>query len=182
MLKLGPLRLHWSLLLGAALFCTAQPRPGLLLGYAAVLLVHLAGHALAAGGAGVRGVALHGLGGELILDRELPPLARSISALAGPLAQLAALGAALAAGALLHPTAQAAQDLLDALGRRNLVVLLLNLIPMRPLDGAEGWRIFQRLLMRRLTTVPQREMPISREVRKEVSELLEKIRGSTKVR
>jgi hypothetical protein len=36
--------------------------------------------------------------------------------------------------------------------------------------------------MRRLTTVPQREMPISRDVRKEVSELLEKIRGSTKVR
>jgi Zn-dependent protease len=102
--------------------------------------------------------------------------------LAGPLAQLAALGGALAAGALLHPSTPAAQDLLDALGGRNLVVLLLNLIPMRPLDGAEGWRIFQRLLMRRLTTVPQREMPISREVRKEVSELLEKIRGSTKVR
>ena len=182
MLKLGPLRLHWSLLLGAALFCTAQPRAGLLLGYAAVLLVHLGGHALATFGAGVRLVAVNGLGGELLLDRDLLPIQRSISALAGPLAQLAAFCGALTMGALLHPSTPAAQDLLDALGRRNLIVLLLNLIPLRPLDGAEGWRIFQRLLMKRLTTVPQRELPVSRDVRNEVSELLEKIRGSTKVR
>src|SRR5438067_11719095 len=103
MLKLGPLRLHWSLLLGAALFCTAQPRAGLLVGYAAVLLVHLAGHALATSGAGVRMVTVNGLGGELLLDRDLPPMPRSISALAGPLAQLAMTGGALIAGALIHP-------------------------------------------------------------------------------
>ena len=47
MLRLGPLHLHWSLLLGATLFCAAQPRPLLLLGYAAVLLAHVAGHAAA---------------------------------------------------------------------------------------------------------------------------------------
>jgi Zn-dependent protease len=178
MLKLGPLHLHWSLLLGAAIFCTAQPRPGLLLGYAAVLLVHLAGHALASRGASVRGVAVHGLGGELLLDHEMPPLRRSIVALAGPLAQLAALAGAV----MLHPSTAAALDLVDALGRRNLVVLLLNLIPLRPLDGAEGWRILQRLVMKRLTTVPKSELPVSRDVSKEVASLLEKIRGSTKVR
>jgi stage IV sporulation protein FB len=178
MLKLGPLHLHWSLLLGAALFCTAQPRPGLLLGYAAVLLVHVAGHALASRGASVRGVALHGLGGELLLEREMPPVQRSICALAGPLAQLAALAGAV----MIHPSTVLAQDLADALGRRNLVVLLLNLIPLRPLDGAEGWRIFQRLLMKRLTTVPRSDLPVSRDVSSEVTKLLEKIRGSTKVR
>jgi Zn-dependent protease len=179
MLRLGPLHLHWSLLLGAALFCTAQPRPGLLLGYAAVLLVHLTGHALASGGA--RGVVLHGLGGELLLDRELPPLRRSVCALAGPLAQLLALAGALVASAALHPSTPVAHDLIDALVRRNLVVLLLNLIPLRPLDGAEAWRIFGRLRLR-LRRPTQRDLPVSRDVRKEVSELLQKIRGSTKVR
>jgi len=121
---------------------------------------------------------VHGLGGELLLDHEMPPLRRSICALAGPLAQLAALAGAV----MLHPSTAAALDLVDALGRRNLVVLLLNLIPLRPLDGAEGWRIFQRLVMKRLTTVPRSELPVSREVSKEVASLLEKIRGSTKVR
>ena len=47
MLRLGPLRLHWSLLLGAALFCALEPRPLLLLGYLAVLFAHVAGHGLA---------------------------------------------------------------------------------------------------------------------------------------
>src|SRR5436189_6349726 len=94
MLRLGPLRLHWSLLLGAALFCTLQPRPLLLLGYAAVLLIHLTGHAMAA--PGVRGVPIHGLGAEI--DCEQSPLRRSIRAWPGPLAEPAALLAA----SLLH--------------------------------------------------------------------------------
>jgi Zn-dependent protease len=172
MLKIGPLRLHWSLLLGAVLFCAAQPRPALLAGYLAVLLVHLLGHAVAAGRTGVRGFALHGLGGELLLEGDVAPLRRSFIALAGPAAQLALLAAALAV--------RASPDLYDAFTRRNLVVLLLNLIPIAPLDGKEAWRIFSRLRAARRQT--PRELPVSQQVRKEVSSLIEKIRGSTKVR
>src|SRR3954468_22054998 len=60
-LRLGPLRLHWSLLLGAALFCALEPRPLLLLGYAAVLATHVLGHALAVAGTRLRvtGLMLH---------------------------------------------------------------------------------------------------------------------------
>jgi Zn-dependent protease len=172
MLKVGPLLLHWSLLLGAVLFCAAQPRPALLAGYLAVLLVHLLGHALAAGRKGVRGFALHGLGGELLIEGDVAPLRRSLIALAGPAAQLALLAGALAV--------RASPDLYDAFTRRNLVMLLLNLIPIAPLDGKEAWRIFSRLRAARRQA--PRELSVSRQVRKDVSNLLEKIRGSTKVR
>src|SRR5262249_57512120 len=85
MLRVGPLRLHWSLLLGAALFCAAQPRPLLLLGYLAILAAHVAGHALAVTGAPLRveGVALHALGGELLGTGNVSPLRRSVIAACG---------------------------------------------------------------------------------------------------
>jgi len=182
MLRLGPLQFHWSLLLGAALFCTLEPRPLLLLGYAAILLVHVLGHALALFGTtlSVSGVMLHGLGGELLGEGDVPPLRKSVIALSGVLAQLALLGAALAAGNLLPP------DLAEAFIRRNGIVLLLNLIPLRPLDGAQAWRLIPRLRAasrRRKLRGPivVREGPVSRQVQGEVQALLDQIR-STKVR
>jgi hypothetical protein len=181
MLRVGPLHLHWSLLLGGLLFCAAQPRPLLLLGYAAVLLVHVAGHAFAIAGTrvGVTGVMLHGLGGELLGEGETTPLRRSVIALCGVLAQFALLLAALI---VTLPS-----DLHDAFIGRNGIMILLNLIPMRPLDGAQAWRIFGRLraAMRRARLkgpIVLREFPVSRDVKKDVAALLDKIRDSTKVR
>ena len=182
MLRLGPLQLHWSLLLGVALFCTLEPRPLLLLGYAAVLLAHVAGHALAILGTplSVHGVMLHGLGGELLGEGQVPPLRRSLVALSGVGGQLALLCAAL----LLAHALPA--DLSEAFVRRNGILLLLNLIPLRPLDGAQAWRLIPRLRQRARARKLQnrivvREVPVSRDVQKDVRELLEKIR-STKVR
>jgi stage IV sporulation protein FB len=183
MLKLGPLRLHWSLLLGAALFTALQPHPLLLLGYATVLFAHVTGHALAVAGTrlSVSGVMLHALGGELLGEGEVTPLRRSSIALAGVLAQVALMAGAALAVRHLPP------DLADALIRRNGIVLLLNLIPVKPLDGAQAWRLFPRLAAaNRARTlrgrIVVRDVPPSREVKKEVSDLLDKIRNSPKVR
>jgi Zn-dependent protease len=183
MLRLGPLRLHWSLLLGAALFCALEPRPLLLLGYAAVLLAHVAGHALAVAGTplDVTGLMLHGLGGELLGDGAVKPVRRSLIALSGVLGQLVLFGAAYYFRAELPP------DLAEAFVRRNGIVLLLNLIPLRPLDGAQAWQLFPRVraAARRRTLrgpIIERDVPISRDVQKQVSTLLDQIRDSTKVR
>lgn len=182
MLGIGPIKLHWSLLLGGLLFCAAQPDPLLLLGYAAVLLAHVAGHALAVAGTrlDVRGVMVHGLGGELLGEGDVSPVRRSMIALAGVLAQIALLCGALAAQEHLP------LELVDAFVRRNGIMLLLNLIPMRPLDGAQAWRIFPRLRARARAHKLQgpivvREPPIPRQVKQDVNELLDRIR-STKVR
>ena len=176
MLKLGPLRLHWSLVPGGALFCALQPDPWLAAGYAAVLLAHVLGHAIALIGTDlrVRGLVLHGLGGELTGDGEASPVRRSLVAAAGVAAQLALVLAALAFRGLLPV------ELGDALTRRNGLVLLLNLVPMKPLDGALLWRLPARLRAARRMKPP--DPPATRQVRGAVRDLLKEIRGSTKVR
>jgi hypothetical protein len=174
-LRLGPLRLHWSLLLGAALFCALQPGPLLLLGYAAVLLAHVLGHLLAVAGTRLRvdGVVLHGLGGELLGEGQVSPVRRSLIALCGVGAQAALL---LAAALLPMPG-----DLHDAFTRRNGVLLLMNLIPLKPLDGALAWKLPARLrVARRLRFRGQ--MRSSRAVQEDVADLLRRIRGSDRVR
>jgi Zn-dependent protease len=174
-LRLGPLRLHWSLLLGAALFCALQPRPLLLLGYGAVLLAHVLGHALGVAGTPLRvqGVLLHALGGELLGEGQVSPLRRSLIALCGVGAQ-----AALLLVALLVPMPD---DLREAFIRRNGVVLLLNLIPIRPLDGALAWKLPGRLRVARRLRF-RGAMRSSRAVQRDVADLLRRIRGSTRVR
>lgn len=171
MLRLGPLRVHWSLLLGAALFCALEPRPLLLLGYAAVIAAHVLGHALAVAGTRLRvdGVMLHALGGELLGEGEASLVRRSLIALGGVAAQ-----AALLAVAMLLPMPG---DLHDALTRRNGILLLMNLIPLKPLDGALAWKLPRRLRAARRLRF-RVEMRSSREVQKDVADLLRKIRGS----
>ena len=177
MLRLGPLRLHWSLPLGAALFAALTPRPLLFIGYAAVLLAHVTGHALAVLGTrlSVSGVLLHALGGELMGEGEATPLRRSVIAASGVGAQLLLLLAALAAGRFLPP------DLADALVRRNGIVLLLSLLPVRPLDGALAWKLPARLRSRPAPAESAALVDLSR-VHKDVSSLLDRIKDSTKVR
>ena len=169
MLRLGPVRLHWSLLLGGFLFCAAQPHPLLLAGYALLLLAHVLGHLLATAGTRLRvsGAMLHALGGELLGEGEVSPVRRSLIALSGVLAQLALLLLALR---LAMPA-----ELHDALTRRNGVMLLLNLVPLRPLDGAQAWRLPRRLLAARRARV-RPAAPSQRQVEKEVADLLSRIR------
>lgn len=169
MLRLGPVRLHWSLLLGGFLFCAAQPHPLLLLGYVLLLLAHLLGHLLATAGTRLRvsGAMLHALGGELLGEGEVSPVRRSLIALCGVLAQLALLLLALC---LAMPA-----DLHDALTRRNGVMLLLNLVPLKPLDGAQAWRLPRRLLAARRARF-RPAAPSQRQVEKEVADLLSRIR------
>jgi Zn-dependent protease len=175
MLRLGRLRLHWSLLLGAVLFCAAQPGLLLLAGYALVLAAHVAGHAIATAGAPLRveGVMLHALGGELLGTGEVAPVRRSLIAVCGVAAQALLLGAALF---LPLPG-----DLHEALTRRNGLMLLLNLIPVKPLDGALAWKLPQRLRAARRLKF-RGEMRSSRQVQQDVSDLLRKIRGNSRVR
>jgi Zn-dependent protease len=147
-----------------------------------VLAAHVAGHALLLIGTrlAVGGVMLHGLGGELLGEGEVTPLRRSLIALGGVLGQVALLCGALLAAHVLPP------ELSEAFVRRNGIMLLLNLVPMRPLDGAQGWRLIPRLRARARANrlrrpIVVRDVPVSGEVQKEVGDLIEKIR-STKVR
>ena len=115
---------------------------------------------------------LHALGGELLGEGSVPPVRRSLIALAGVAGQAALLVLAL--------LAQLPADLHEAFLRRNAVLLLLNLVPIRPLDGALAWKLPRRLRAAgRLSFGGEVRPP--QEVRKDVADLLRKIRGSSKV-
>jgi hypothetical protein len=164
--------LHWSLALGALLFCAAHPSWMLLFAFAAMIAVHALGHLALLLACGLRpsALVLHGLGAELpqpAATRERPtsPVESSLIAWGGVLAQ-----GLLIIYALWRPLPH---ELEMAFVRLNGLVLALNLLPVAPLDGAEAWRIFPRLRAR-----PRRAaLPDPRRVQKDVQELLKKIRN-----
>jgi Zn-dependent protease len=75
---------------------------------------------------------------------------RAAIAWGGVLAQLALLIPALAV-ALFLPAPQSAflAELLEAFTRTNAILIAFNLIPIKPLDGAEAWPLFGHLRRRR---------------------------------
>ena len=111
------------------------------------VLWHELGHALAVRRLklGESVIVLHGLGGVTRYKRTPEPREGLLVALAGP-------GIGLALAALLYPFAELAGGLLGwALGLAvtiNVLLNLLNLLPMMPLDGGQVLRF---ALMRRMT-------------------------------
>lgn len=171
-LSIGKLHLHWSLALGALLFCAARFSLLLFFGFAAMIAAHTVGHLAVLLACGLRPgpLVLHGLGGEFTpagpsRDHLPSPVESSAIAWGGVLAQAALIGFALLVR--LPP------ELGLAFVRLNGLALALNLLPVTPLDGAEAWRIFGRLRRR-----PRRAaLPDPRRVQKDVEELLKKIRN-----
>lgn len=139
----APIRLHWTFpaLLAAEALISGS---ALSLAYLACMLAHEVGHGVAARrlGGDVLAIDLWPVLGLCHLEGGLPPLSRSLVALAGPgvnLALFAAAQALLSLGPGLLP--RQLQTGASAVAVINLVFLPLNLLPVRPLDGAEGWRL-----------------------------------------
>lgn len=163
-LRLGRLRgvpvfAHWSALLGALFVSRFRWAPGAWVGFALLVLIHEAGHALLVRQVGGRALAieLHGFGGECRWTGEVTPLARAMVAWGGVLAQAVVLVATYAALAYFGPPADAfTADLAMAFTASNLWLIAFNLFPMRPLDGAEAWTIVP-LLRQRWATARARQ-------------------------
>jgi Zn-dependent protease len=146
-----PLRLHWTLPLGALLLSGGRLAPGLWVGVLVILLAHEAGHALLVRRVGLTnlGIDLTGIGGRCRFAGHATPRQRSIVAWGGVLVQLAILVPALAVSLFVDVPPGFAADLLHALTRANAILLAVNLLPVEPLDGAEAWRLFRHLRARR---------------------------------
>ena len=161
-----PLRLHWSVpvllvVIGYGLGRDTLPawvpdRSSTVYAAAAVLgavllagslLLHEAAHAVVARrrDIGVEDVTLWALGGVTRMGRPRTARVALAVALSGPLTSLVVGGAALGAGAGLHPLAGWALPaaLLAWLGWANLLLGVFNLLPAVPLDGG---RVLHALL------------------------------------
>ncbi len=139
-----PIRLHWSAAVGALIFGRFRFVPGFWLGFFGLILVHELGHLLLVRARKLRAleVVVHGFGGHCKHEAG-SPYDQAIIAWGGVLAQflilyiptriLLALGH-WPAGAWSH-------QLLGALLDTNLFLILFNLAPFPPLDGAWAWKL-----------------------------------------
>jgi hypothetical protein len=150
-LRGAPIRLHWTLPLGALAWSRFSFAPALWLAFAALILLHELGHALFVlkFRLGLSEIALHGFGGYCRHERSGSRFEESAIAWGGVLAQLALfVGVEVAVAALGPPTtpytAQAVYVFTDA----NLWLIALNLIPIEPFDGGKAWPLVGMLLAR----------------------------------
>lgn len=147
----APIRLHWSLLLGLVFVSGLSFDPGRWLGYVLVVLLHELGHAALAKRyrMQVLEVMLHGMGGHCRYAGAPSPWQRAVIASGGVLAQLVVLAVALPLSYVLVEGWLTA-GLFSALVRTNIVLMVVNLIPIAPLDGAEIAKLPAMIRGRRL--------------------------------
>lgn len=151
-LRGAPIRIHWTTPLGALVFGRLEWVPGFWLGFVALVLVHELGHALVVRATGHRVVAVdvHGLGGVCHWEGDATPLARASIAWGGVWGQLALLAVTVVALlAFGRPASPFTAELVAAFTTTNLALMAINLMPIRPLDGAEAWALPRLLWARR---------------------------------
>ncbi len=150
-LRSAPVRLHWSVPLGAVVFGGFRWAPGFWLGFVLLLLAHELGHALMVRRqrAEVVSVDVHALGGACHWSGSPSAIGRAWIAWGGVLAQLVVLVVAFTLTRFVPPSTPFSAELAEAFLRANLILMALNLLPVPPLDGAEAWRLPKLLLERR---------------------------------
>lgn len=140
-----PIRFHWSTALGAFFFGGYRFAPAFWLAFVLLVLVHELGHALLARrlGHAPLGIEVTGFGGLCRWDgRRATELHRTLVAWGGVLAQGVLLAFTYAYSALAGPPETNAEyQIVSAFTRTNLHLILLNLLPFPPLDGAQAWQI-----------------------------------------
>lgn len=138
-----PVRLHWTAPIGLYIF--GGGRWWGALGALILILAHELGHAWMVRRFGLRatGVLLHGFGGECRYEGAATAREDALIAWGGVMAQGLLLAGALLYGALAGPPVGAADAILrDTFVQWNVYLIVLNLLPMEPLDGARAWRAF----------------------------------------
>ncbi len=148
----APVRLHWTLPLGALVLGHGRFAPGYWLGFVLIVLIHEMGHALVVRRSGHRVVSIdvHALGGVCRWAGDATPIESARVAWGGVQAQMVALVIAAGATRVLGPPPTAfTADLAGAFIYTNLWLIAINLIPVPPLDGAEAWKLPGLLRARR---------------------------------
>lgn len=143
-----PVRLHWTLPLGALIFGGSLLAPAFWLGFVLLVLAHELGHALIVMKLRHRVMAIDvtGFGGMCRWSGAATPLERSLIAWGGVAAQAALLVVALVLSVTVPGLGRGwTAPLLSVFLWTNVYLMALNLLPFAPLDGAEAWRLIPQL-------------------------------------
>jgi stage IV sporulation protein FB len=144
----APIRLHWTVPLGALAMSRFTFAPAFWLGFVLLILLHELGHALFVlrYRLGLREIMVHGVGGYCAHDPARTAWQESAIAWGGVLAQFAAFVVAelvlLAAG---PPRSIYTAQLAHVFTESNLFLIAINLIPIEPLDGRKAWPLLGML-------------------------------------
>jgi Zn-dependent protease len=177
----APVRLHWTLPVGALVFSQGRFSPGAILGFVLVVLIHEVGHALVVRRQRLRVLAIdvHALGGVCWWQGDATPIARARIAWGGVNAQLVAFGfAVLALWTLGTPSTAFAADLAQAFTTMNMWLVALNLVPVAPLDGAEAWKLPGLLRARSRARVASASAKVTAEAKRSAARELQVLDAS----
>lgn len=147
----APIRVHWTLLLGALVWSRFQILPAFWLGFALLILIHELGHALLVVryGLGLSEIAVHGAGGYCRHESAGTRVQEAVVAWGGVWAQLALYAVVQLLLLVLGPPSSPHVALIVYVFTDiNLWIAALNLIPFEPLDGAKAWPLVGMLAAR----------------------------------
>jgi Zn-dependent protease len=136
-----PVRMHWTTPVGAFVLGRLAFVPGFWVGFLALVLVHELGHAMIVWRcrAQVMSIDLLPYGGVCRWHGEVRDTQRAAIAWGGVLAQAVLLLLTFVVLRWVEPTSAFGLDLAGAFTATNLWGIGVNLLPVRPLDGAEAW-------------------------------------------
>ena len=143
-----PVRLHWTLPLGAIVFGGGSIAPAFWFGFVVLVALHEFGHAAMARRMKQYVVAIDitGFGGMCRWTGTATPIQRSLIAWGGVLAQAMLLSAAVALVAVVPSVLHGwTGQFVSAFLWTNVWLIALNLLPFPPLDGAHAWRLISEL-------------------------------------
>lgn len=175
--KGAPVRIHWSAPLGAVVFGRFEFVPAFWFGYLVLILLHELGHLLAVRAVGAQPIRIDvtAVGGVCAWQGSPSKLGRCAIAWAGVGAQAVLLLAAIAWDAVTGPSSSPMERaLLGVFGRTNLVLIAFNLLPVRPLDGAEAWPVVPLLWARARQALRRRRAVAMSQKRLETLDKLER--------
>lgn len=139
------LKFHWSIFPAMVILGGLKFQPALYVSFFALVLIHEIGHALIVKAYSLENheLIVHGLGGACIWSGSATQKQISIISWGGVIAQLSVLIIFLI---LPNFFALPPYDYIDQIFRTfigtNLFIMIFNLIPYDPMDGAEAWKIF----------------------------------------
>lgn len=141
----APVRVHWTTPIVAFALTGFSFVPGAWLGFLLLVLIHEIGHAVAARSVGGQVISInaHGLGGTCEWYGDVTTRQRAIVAWGGVVAQ-AALFMVASIASFVIPSWGWLGQFMYTLTATNLILIVINLLPIRPLDGAEAWKLFRR--------------------------------------
>ena len=144
------IRMHYSAPIGAVLFGRFEFVPGFWLAFINLIMVHELGHAVMVWACRARVVAcdVTGLGGTCTYEGDVSDVQDALIAWGGVIAQMVVYIIALLLVSYAPPETAYGAQIASACLSANVWLAVMNLMPVRPLDGADAWRLFP-LLWRR---------------------------------